>query len=189
VPKAVRARRVNNFGMVHHPDSSFVAAEVAQLARRQDVVIFHCMESARRGPRCARRLHDYWCQQPYPPPQRRPRLCVLQGGADLWVRRFYRDTSMVSGFDPDYWGFGEESGGDDGVRAAIHTAASHVKYVRPADQQATPWSAAGGAAAVASCLAAVLTESYLCNVCSCHIMTTATPCSFCNHSRAWALIF
>lgn len=146
-------------GAVHCPDGSFCAADAVQLARRKDVVVFHCMESARRGPRCARRLQEYYQLQQTQTQQEQqqmqpaslqlpmPRICVLQGGADLWIRRFYKDSTLVEGFDPDYWGFGDSQDDGDGPQAA--TTAGHIHYARPADQPATPWSAAGSAAASA----------------------------------------
>jgi len=124
-------------GAVHQPDGTWDVEAVAQLAAGKRTVVLHCMESARRGPRCARRLHEYWAAEDADaggaPAPARPRICVLQGGADLWVRRFWRDERRVSGFDQEYWGFG----GDD-------DAPAHRDYVRPADQPATPWSTAGG---------------------------------------------
>ena len=86
---------------VHHPDSAFDAAAVAQLAAGKTAVVFHCMESARRGPRCARRLHEFWAAGEKPGSAPKPRICVLQGGADLWIRRFWKDPSRVVNFDPE----------------------------------------------------------------------------------------
>jgi len=137
------------FGAVHFPDSSFDVAAVAQFAGAKSTVVFHCMESARRGPRCARRLHDYWSAADRPGDAARPacsprpRICVLQGGADLWIRRFWKDASRVMDFDPDYWGFGDT---DDTATESIN---GHVLYTRPADQPATTWSTAGTTVAAA----------------------------------------
>ena len=133
-------------GAIHQPDGTFDVEAVAQLAAGKRTVVLHCMESARRAPRCARRLHEHWAAEdaagaPAPAPAR-PRICVLQGGADQWVRRFWRDESRVSGFDHDYWGFG---GADD--------SPAHRDYVRPVDQPATPWSGAGSAGSEVGCAA------------------------------------
>lgn len=125
------------FGAVHCPDSSFDVAAVAQLAEAKSTVVFHCMESARRGPRCARRLHSYWSAADTPDDAARPRICVLQGGADLWIRRFWNDARRVVDFDPDYWGFG------DTYETVTNSSGGHRLYSRPADQPATLWSAGG----------------------------------------------
>lgn len=151
-------------GAVHCPDSSFDVAAVAQLAAGKSSVVFHCMESARRGPRCARRLHEFWAaaaaaaaeSAPGAAPPERPRICVLQGGADQWIRRFWRDGSRVAGFDSDYWGFGPQEGCGEAEAAED---GGHRLYTRPADQQATPWSEAGAATATAA-HAAVPTTAY-----------------------------
>lgn len=130
-------------GAVHCPDSSFDVAAVAELAAGKEAVVFHCMESARRAPRCAQRLHDHWAAGaartvPDTAPLAQPRICVLQGGADLWIRRFWRDPARVVEFDSDYWGFGDHKDTHD------HTdVAGHRMYTRPIDQPATPWSKAG----------------------------------------------
>ena len=129
-------------GAVHHPDGTFDVGTVAELAVGKAVVVFHCMESARRAPRCARRLHDYWVanatRKPGSAPHTHPRICVLQGGADLWIRRFWQDSTRVVDFDSDYWGFGDSEHDVDHVDVA-----GHRLYTRPADQPATPWSEAG----------------------------------------------
>ena len=130
-------------GAVHHPDGTFDVGAVAELAVGKTVVVFHCMESARRAPRCARRLHDYWVatatRRPGSVPQTQPRICVLQGGADLWIRRFWQDATRVVDFDSDYWGFGDS----ESIAVDHVDVASHRLYTRPADQPATSWSEAG----------------------------------------------
>jgi 8-oxo-dGTP pyrophosphatase MutT (NUDIX family) len=150
-------------GAVHCPDSSFDVTLVAQLAAGTSAVVFHCMESARRGPRCARRLHEFWVaaaaaaeSAPAAPPPERPRICILQGGADQWIRRFWRDGSRVVGFDPEYWGFGPQ---EDCGEADVADDGGHRVYTRPADQPATPWSEAGATAAAAA-TAAITTTTY-----------------------------
>jgi hypothetical protein len=114
-------------------------------------VVFHCMESARRGPRCARRLHVYLQASQSPALSSQSlSLHVLKGGADQWIRRFFRDPSRTQGFDDDYWGFlfsdddeDEDGGGEDDNEINAPVAPLHKLYQRPADQPATPWSQAG----------------------------------------------
>lgn len=124
-------------------------------------VVFHCMESVRRGPRCARRLRAYFdgCRSK---PCSVPSIRVLEGGADQWVRRFYGDPSKVEDFDDEYWGFccvdsldndrrtNERSciSIDQSKQCAKGTKISsaeqiHRLYRRPDDQPETPWSGAG----------------------------------------------
>merc|ERR1719160_1970468 len=102
-------------GALHLPDGSFGVEclwELVQHALRagaggaaSTAVVFHCMESARRGPRCARRLLttlEALPQEQVPP----IRVHVLEGGFDQWVRRFWQDGDLrIQGFDDDYWGF------------------------------------------------------------------------------------
>merc|ERR1712032_1391857 len=105
-------------------------------------------ESARRGPRCARRLSVYMGAAAGASSST-VSIRVLQGGADQWIRRFFNDPSRVEGFDDDYWGFffSEEEGGPNGGGNARGAEKLHSLYSRPADQPATPWSAAGAKAA------------------------------------------
>lgn len=174
-------------GAIHAPDGTFadeglvtVLHRASELLKKaQDAassysraakvaVVFHCMESVRRGPRCARRTHVYLraaaaasVASPSADTALRPlsqsiSLHVLQGGADQWIRRFFRDPSHTQGFDDDYWGFlcsddekvDENGSRSDGASGEGGTPASsdppqHRLYHRPADQPATPWSAAG----------------------------------------------
>jgi len=167
-------------GAVHCPDSSFDATAVAHLAstRGSGTIVFHCMESARRGPRCAHRLFCHFNpdRSDAVPEQRQaltaspgidgippkldrdgqPKIRVLIGGADKWIRRFFRDPTKVENFDDEYWGFLPEgqqwegttstSNVEEGSGSAVCTArkkTQHMLYRRPADQPATPWSEAG----------------------------------------------
>jgi len=124
-------------GSVHFPDSTFDPAALSQLVlnRNSTVVVFHCMESARRGPRCAFRFNKY-CQESYAAQtlQSIPQIFVLKGGADLWIRRFVgknEDPSLVQDFDNEYWGWD------------LDVEQKNVLYQRPSDQPQTEWSPAG----------------------------------------------
>lgn len=97
-------------GALHFPDSTFVhrIAEVLAVlrARQPTLVVLHCMESVRRGPRCAYRLRARLEAEARPshlPPVAAVR--VLQGGADLWLRRHWRHAHLVEDYDDDFWGF------------------------------------------------------------------------------------
>ena len=113
------------------------ARELAAARGAEVMICFHCMESARRGPRCAKRLVEGmralrdvgYAPQPV-------KVAVLEGGFDQWVRRHWRDPARVEGYDDAYWGYAEDAG--DGA-----SAPAHPLYERPAGQQATPWSDAG----------------------------------------------
>merc|ERR1719453_2550451 len=123
-------------GALHMPDSTFNVDSIAQLLQKAQhlvetsgrapvSVVFHCMESARRGPRCARRL--FTVLQVLPDEQVPPlKVFVLQGGFDQWVRRFWQaGEARIDGFDDDYWGF---------TLAAQDGEIAHTLYERPADQ-------------------------------------------------------
>eukprot|EP00320_Phaeocystis_rex_P007222 CAMPEP_0119061100 /NCGR_PEP_ID=MMETSP1178-20130426/4942_1 /TAXON_ID=33656 /ORGANISM="unid sp, Strain CCMP2000" /LENGTH=255 /DNA_ID=CAMNT_0007042273 /DNA_START=35 /DNA_END=802 /DNA_ORIENTATION=- len=139
---------------IHLPDGAFGAASVkailaasrersARSASSQPVrVVFHCMESVRRGPRCAKRLACALDALPEASPA--ITLHVLEGGFDQWVRRHWNDPQLVEGYDDDYYGFAVDLGSE--ASPAGESAPAHPLYHRPADQPATPWSAAGEAA-------------------------------------------
>ena len=94
-------------------------------------VVFHCMESVLRGPRCAllfthylaRHFHKRTEQGGEHKEAKDARLgvgdidvCVLRGGADQWVRNFWRNPSLVEDFDDNYWGFGFDDESQAGQR-------------------------------------------------------------------------
>jgi hypothetical protein len=121
-----------------------------------------CMESARRGPRCARRLHAELCSRAgldpdlVEPSTHDLKILVLKGGADLWMRRFKMDETLVASFDNDFWGFPDlpMSGETELTTPCCAQTAqprvgppSHTLYQRPADQLATEWSGPGSACA------------------------------------------
>ena len=127
-------------GSMHCPDSTFVP-DGLQLVRdcltgghsaQETRVVFHCMESARRGPRCARRLYDSLNEEPLEGFSS-SNIFVLKGGADLWIRRFWGDKSLVEAYDDAFWGFETPAAG----------SSPHSLYQRPPDQLSTEWSAAG----------------------------------------------
>jgi hypothetical protein len=72
-------------------------------------VLFHCMESIRRGPRCARRLFQELRKVSDKSVEEdltmQVAIKVLQGGADQWMRNFYSDSRLVEGYNNDIWGY------------------------------------------------------------------------------------
>ena len=161
----------------HFPDSRFDLLTLASLIQKNktEIVIFHCMESARRGPRSAFKLHNEYCiqndeyaDQVTPqemckkyPDKGIPRICILRGGADQWIRRFHKDSNLVEGFDDDYWGFypdviesAESHVDDNNIKSQttmetennsndIAIQRMHKLYSRPSDQPRTEWSLPG----------------------------------------------
>jgi len=138
----------NIYGSQHVPDKDWdnqlpsLLQKIEDLVQKNQVniseftVIFHCMESVRRGPRCAYKLLKYY--------ERKgisfPIIKVLEGGAHNWIHKNHLDKRLVENFDNDYWGilpFEDEK--IDKVEEKIF----HVGYVRPVDQIASRWSAAG----------------------------------------------
>lgn len=114
-------------GAVHCSDKSLseptnlsaLASDALSLGS-DGMVVFHCMESLRRGPRCAKRmtlLFDLMGDIHL------PSIKVLEGGADKWIRKYW-DTPLVEGYDDDYWGFRE-----DQAEGEHH----HRLYVSPND--------------------------------------------------------
>eukprot|EP00466_Bigelowiella_natans_P009814 jgi/Bigna1/137874/aug1.41_g12582 len=97
-------------------------------------VIFHCMESARRGPRCARRLFEALDVLETDETQK-IRILVLQGGFDQWIRKFFKTRrELIEDYDDEYWGYEE---------LQDRPEQKHSLYERPEDQPKTPWSEAG----------------------------------------------
>lgn len=115
-------------GSIHVPDGTFwkTIGDTATLIKQGSTVVFHCMESARRGPRCAFRLHKYLSEEQ---PQLNCSIRVLRGGADLWIRRFFRDPTLVENFDNDYWGWDHGDGGEEPLQGGLP---SHSLYAREA---------------------------------------------------------
>ena len=95
--------------------------------RKPDLVVFHCMESLRRGPRCAKRLFTYL--QINERLDKHPDIRILTGGADRWIRKHYKNPALVENFCDDYWGFTDlldESSTDNNN--------GHVLYEAPVDK-------------------------------------------------------
>lgn len=129
-------------GALHFPDSTFLDRMDELLAllrqRRPSMIVLHCMESARRGPRCAKRLYDRLASASngdgtLPPPNA---VRVLVGGADQWIRRFWQDNHLVEDFDDQYWGWAGTRD-EEHVEAREEDMPQHTLYERPSDQQ--PW--------------------------------------------------
>lgn len=127
------------------PDTAADASPDAAEGSSAVLVVFHCMESARRAPRCARRLvlaiqalreREHVGEDPAPLSAIDVR--VLEGGFDQWCRHFWADDQRVDAYDDAYWGYAEMGG----TSLFAHDLPTHSEYQRPADQAATPWSAA-----------------------------------------------
>jgi hypothetical protein len=108
------------------------------------------MESVRRGPRCAKRLLARLAAESA---AARPVVRVLRGGADRWIRRYWKGP-LVEGFDGAYWGWCDaaspsEMGADSGIGGQDSSVARegqemgmavtagtrmHSLYTRPSDQ-------------------------------------------------------
>ena len=134
-------------GAHHFPDSTFVERtdELLELlrSRRPELVVLHCMESVRRGPRCAKRLREVLEEArncpagaDLPAPSA---IRVLRGGADRWLRRHWKGL-LVEGWDDAYWGWEAGAAGvpvalEDCAAPAGTLADAHRLYSRPAGQQ------------------------------------------------------
>jgi hypothetical protein len=105
-------------GSIHLPDGGdwsvqmprllSVIADARRASRSPVTVIFHCMESIRRGPRCARRLfvHLQSSAEDVVEDSSAPvAIQVLHGGADQWMRNFYSDSRLVHDYNNDIWGY------------------------------------------------------------------------------------
>jgi hypothetical protein len=104
-------------GSIHLPDGGDWSQHMPQLLsvveRAQQPpatppvwVVFHCMESIRRGPRCARRLFQALNMAGNGVDAAAPiTIKVLQGGADQWMRNFYSDPRLVEAYNNDIWGY------------------------------------------------------------------------------------
>ena len=117
------------------------------------VVVLHCMESARRAPRCARRLScAVTALRQLRGVSMGPtiEIRVLEGGFDQYCRRYWKDPYRVVGYDDEYWGYREM----DGTQMLIDDEPAHKLYTRPADLPDTALSEAGQRAAGAAFVAA-----------------------------------
>lgn len=112
-------------GSLHCPEGRFDVRSAAALADQlagMRAVVFHCMESVMRGPRAACRFSQaiYGTD-----PALAPRVYVLRGGFDKWVRAFGRCPDLVEAVDDDVW-FVE--GFADAPPAALHP--EYAAYLR-----------------------------------------------------------
>eukprot|EP00939_MAST-03C_sp_MAST-3C-sp1_P004032 g4032.t1 len=142
-------------GSLHLADEEFSPSSIRKLIKYVDkigasMIVFHCMESARRGPRCARRFVEILSAYDVDDIS----IKVLIGGFDQWVRAYFREEpELIENFDDDYWGFCDaervcrvkERGPSRELadKNATVAAGHHKLYTRPVDQKATPWSDAG----------------------------------------------
>ena len=67
-------------------------------------IVIHCMESICRGPRLASLIIDLLSQKS-DINTKQIKTCVLNGGADNWIRKYHLNKSLVQNFDDEYWGF------------------------------------------------------------------------------------
>lgn len=158
-------------GAHHFPDSTFpdrLGEAVALVKDRAPrLVVFHCMESIRRGPRCAyrmrARLQDLRAAGD-PSAASVPDATivrVLRGGADGWIRKYWR-TWLVDDFDNDYWGWDLHASAEWAAKpedveplaaAAAATAASGAGAAGAATATAAAGSAEPGVASAAAAAA------------------------------------
>jgi rhodanese-related sulfurtransferase len=146
-------------GALHYPDTTFarrLPELMSLLAIRQpSLVVLHCMESIRRGPRCAYQLRERLEQahrrraqatnvadglastdaaaaisRLLPPPHV---VRVLNGGADQWLRKNWRNACLVEEYDDRFWGF--QMLQELSAARALERQ-QHSLYTRPADQRA-----------------------------------------------------
>lgn len=81
-------------------------------------IITHCMESICRGPRLAQLIESLLLEK-YSNNDKKNnnnnsknildlvKVRVLHGGLDHWIRKYYKDATLVEQFNDDYWGFYE----------------------------------------------------------------------------------
>lgn len=66
------------------------------------ILVLHCMESIKRGPRCAFLLNQFFNILNLNNP---PKIYILFGGAYQWIKKYYKDPELVENFDDEYWFF------------------------------------------------------------------------------------
>jgi len=100
-------------GAIHRSDTSLSqATNLASLASNvlalgsNGTVVFHCMESLRRGPRCAKRLTLLF--EFLKVKDDAPTVKVLHGGADQWIRKFWNRSELVDDYDDEIWWYEED---------------------------------------------------------------------------------
>jgi Cdc25 family phosphatase len=63
-------------------------------------IVFHCMESQVRGPKCAIKFKFFL---DFTKESNDWHIFVLEGGFDQWVRKYYNNPNLVENFDIEYW--------------------------------------------------------------------------------------
>ncbi|KAI8848135.1 Rhodanese-like domain-containing protein [Chytridium lagenaria] len=71
-------------------------SEVSQCKK----LIFHCVSSRGRGPRCANAYMSYLNEKEE---ELRPEVLVLKGGFRAWQEVYKTDGALVEGYDEEFW--------------------------------------------------------------------------------------
>jgi Cdc25 family phosphatase len=79
----------------------FSMNKILEIAKSKNTknVVFHCMESQKRSPKCANNFKIFlkfiretsW------------NIFVLEGGFDRWIRKYNTNPDLVENFNDDYW--------------------------------------------------------------------------------------
>lgn len=100
--KVVNSKHYSDKEMKDIPNNLVLLTIEALKLKKNSIIIFHCMESLRRGPRCCYRLNKIF--ELLNIENIKPELRILTGGADQWIRKYWK-TDLVENYDDDYWGF------------------------------------------------------------------------------------
>lgn len=84
-------------GAIHFASKSFYEnlPKVVEAVKDQKKVIVHCMQSAQRGPSCARVLREQLPEA--------TQVCVLRGGFSEWRRIFAEQPDRLADNDSRCW--------------------------------------------------------------------------------------
>ncbi|KAL1923588.1 uncharacterized protein VTP21DRAFT_8568 [Calcarisporiella thermophila] len=87
-------------GAINEPAQSFAErAELLAQSIPQKKVVFYCMSSNGRGPRCA----GYYQQALNNLGIKDKKAYVLKGGILKWVKNFSNEDDLTEGYDEDWW--------------------------------------------------------------------------------------
>jgi Cdc25 family phosphatase len=84
---------------VHIPSRNYesMLPDLVKTYSTKKAVIFHCMHSEIRGPKCAAMFKEML-------PARHPtKICLLAGGFECWASKYQDEPDLLDDFNINYW--------------------------------------------------------------------------------------
>jgi Cdc25 family phosphatase len=101
----INSKHYSDKEMKEVPNNLVLITIEALKLNKNSIIIFHCMESLRRGPRCCYRLNKIF--EMLNIDNIKPDLRILIGGADQWIRKYW-NSDLVENYNDEYWGFSDD---------------------------------------------------------------------------------